>query len=1390
MTATPTTGISATASAATHSTTNTILDNGATNTCLRASDVSLLPTSNHHTPLHPTHLTFPNGTTIQSVSACLLAVGPLLIPADVYQNGDLASSLLSVGQVTAQSDTCIASQSNTASWITLDGKDIFRTTKTRDDALWRITPEDFHRHASTTGALLATCVIGATAFAATTQSTALSNMARVPDWQSISHHVAWYHACMGSPTKFLLEQATRLNYIEFPGIDAAKVRKHLVETFATHAGHLHDQRQGNASINPHQPHQERPNPMQRAWTPTLATTDSLPPNTTTDPANSWPIAPPPGWTIPFYDPLDTTADSTDGYTYVYSRHDVMHGDATGTTLFPNADPNAAYILVMVWGGFTLLAPLANKEGVTYARAYTAGYAYLKSHHPHNPPTFIRTDQESSPHTRRAFADANLIPQYVPPRSHRGLKAERYLQTVKAHLLSCFHNVSPDYPAAHWAKLLPQIQLTLNLLVPAKANPAVSAYEWLHGHKFDFSRHPFGPPGCSVYAHVKVEGRESFGDRAANAWYLNPDLDGTRLHDVLNKNTLHASKSNQLVWHPHELTPPKYNHNTAIAAAIHDLRRELRLLRNINDLNPYLRDSIAQITAAFEGPACHADYGTLATASIPSALIQEDGTCRTCGLPPHAHAIAPTAPTAPADQDPPAHYAAQLQPSADTASVDAPPRLEPQAPHESTHSVAVAPGTTPALNQPIASGDALLHTESAVESQRVNPAAGPQRVNPPANPHNTRSSRRRAYAATAAATAAAANTDWYHHAKSTSFPDHTLVIPTPAVIGKVLRNSTLTDIDIKDWHEFWAPPMDPQAHAHNVERRILNIDQHGKPLTPKTAFNGPDSATWTANGLKEVHHLFDADVFEPTLPSLLLPTDIPGHYHPVVREKYKLDPNGIEELQQRVRGTNDNRRTPSPYPVSHHPANLTQTKIWYNKVASETSRLNFTADLKDMYIKADNPHRTFLWMNVKYLDAPTIAKYQLAPFIHDDRVLLRLKKCLFGMPDAGALAKQFLDRTCLNPNGYWEDPLINGVYRHRTNGTEFLLVTDDFNVLCNDTATKNHLLAALGTKFEVTLDHKGTKWLGMEVTRSPTSIIITIPGAAKKITDRFAHRHLVPCDSPMIYTPPDYKASNSQQVQSDPSPALSDDDYKEAQQIIGACGAYAQMMDSTIITAVNALQTELPDRKASLNPKLNRLLGYLLKHPNNALVYKASGMVYHCASDVSYLSVTRARSRAGGHGFFGYANAPTFLNGPVCTMSKVLDVVVSSAAEGEYGAAYLIAREAVYIRACAAAMGYPQHNATILLCDNSTAVGLANDTVKIAKTKAIDMRYHWLRDRVRQGQFRVEWVSKHKNIADFFTKALPVHVHQSTARWLVRIPTTNPKRIARTNTWLGARAPKL
>ena len=43
-----------------------------------------------------------------------------------------------------------------------------------------------------------------------------------------------------------------------------------------------------------------------------------------------------------------------------------------------------------------------------------------------------------------------------------------------------------------------------------------------------------------------------------------------------------------------------------------------------------------------------------------------------------------------------------------------------------------------------------------------------------------------------------------------------------------------------------------------------------------------------------------------------------------------------------------------------------------------------------------------------------------------------------------------------------------------------------------------------------------------------------------------------------------------------------------------------------------------------------------------------------------------------------------------------------------------------------------------------------------------MRFHWLRDRIDQGQFRVLFVPGKKNLADFFTKALPVARHKALA----------------------------
>jgi hypothetical protein len=58
---------------------------------------------------------------------------------------------------------------------------------------------------------------------------------------------------------------------------------------------------------------------------------------------------------------------------------------------------------------------------------------------------------------------------------------------------------------------------------------------------------------------------------------------------------------------------------------------------------------------------------------------------------------------------------------------------------------------------------------------------------------------------------------------------------------------------------------------------------------------------------------------------------------------------------------------------------------------------------------------------------------------------------------------------------------------------------------------------------------------------------------------------------------------------------------------------------------------------------------------------------------------------------------------------------------------------------------------------TTATGYSNGTIKQKCTKAIDMRFYWIKDRVKQGQFNVYWGPDYQNLADYFTK------HHSPAR---------------------------
>ena len=101
-------------------------------------------------------------------------------------------------------------------------------------------------------------------------------------------------------------------------------------------------------------------------------------------------------------------------------------------------------------------------------------------------------------------------------------------------------------------------------------------------------------------------------------------------------------------------------------------------------------------------------------------------------------------------------------------------------------------------------------------------------------------------------------------------------------------------------------------------------------------------------------------------------------------------------------------------------------------------------------------------------------------------------------------------------------------------------------------------------------------------------------------------------------------------------------------------------------------------------------------------------------------------------------------------------VMGSSIEAEIGAAYINGQEAVPIRTLLREMGHPQP-ATQIKVDNSTAEGFANDTINQKLSKAIDMRFYWIRNRTSQGQYLIHWQPRITNLATI----TPSTIHWST-----------------------------
>jgi hypothetical protein len=98
-------------------------------------------------------------------------------------------------------------------------------------------------------------------------------------------------------------------------------------------------------------------------------------------------------------------------------------------------------------------------------------------------------------------------------------------------------------------------------------------------------------------------------------------------------------------------------------------------------------------------------------------------------------------------------------------------------------------------------------------------------------------------------------------------------------------------------------------------------------------------------------------------------------------------------------------------------------------------------------------------------------------------------------------------------------------------------------------------------------------------------------------------------------------------------------------------------------------------------------------------------------------------------------------------------VSRSSTEAEYKAIANVTAELIWVQSLLKELGVFQSRPPILWCDNLGATYLTSNPVFHARTKHIEVDFHFVREQVGRKAMQVRFISSKDQIADIMTKAL-------------------------------------
>jgi hypothetical protein len=204
-----------------------------------------------------------------------------------------------------------------------------------------------------------------------------------------------------------------------------------------------------------------------------------------------------------------------------------------------------------------------------------------------------------------------------------------------------------------------------------------------------------------------------------------------------------------------------------------------------------------------------------------------------------------------------------------------------------------------------------------------------------------------------------------------------------------------------------------------------------------------------------------------------------------------------------------------------------------------------------------------------------------------------------------------------------------------------------------------------------------------------------------------------------------------------SPAIDKAGKKFIQEVCGVFLYLALAVDGGLLPALSSLASQQANSTDKTMELCKQFLDYMGTQEDAIVIYHASNMGLAIHSDASYLSEPKSHSRMGGHMFMAGKDDIPSNNGAILNILQIIQAVMSSMAEADFGALFINVKTAISMSQTLAELGHPQPR-TPMQTNNAMAPALLTNKILPKALKAMDMRFHWLRCRNAQGQFCYFW----------------------------------------------------